>query len=262
MMSVIQGTTNTAFSLNTRYAAGLSWWPVLLFLPARLVFSFIAQAIAAAWFALQGSTAPWQEAAGWWMVYLTIADILCLLALFWLTRREGMTLLDLVGVRGAALWKQFAWTPAYLLAVAPTAALASIITQLFYGSAMPPYLAMVELPLAGALYSVVIWPVLWAITEELVYLGFLLPRLEALTGRTWLAALVVIFFWALQHLAEPFIADGTYLFSRVLAAFFAVAGMTLVFVLWRRRLIPLIGVHWLIDMGTAFTIALLPHLRS
>lgn len=261
-MSVIMG-ANTAPSIKTRYdEAGLAWWPVLLFLPARLVFSFIAQGMAAALFALRGAATPWQDAAAWWMVYLTIADILCLLALFWLTRREGMTLLDLLGVRGPALWKQFAWTPAYLLAIAPTAALASIITQLFYGSALPPYLAIVELPVAGALYSVVIWPVLWAITEELVYLGFLLPRLEALTGRTWLAALVVIFFWALQHLAQPFIADGTYLVSRVLAAFFAVAGMTLVFVFWRRRLIPLIGVHWLIDMGTAFTIALLPHLRS
>ena len=31
----------------------------------------------------------------WWPVYNTITDILCLLALVWLTRREGLNLIDL-----------------------------------------------------------------------------------------------------------------------------------------------------------------------
>jgi membrane protease YdiL (CAAX protease family) len=231
-----------------------------LFLPGRLVFSLIAQGVVAALFAFRGSTNPWLQAAAWWTVYLTLADILCLLALGWLTQREGIAIMDLVGFWGRAIVRQLALTPLYLLAIAPAAALASMITQLFYGRSMPPYLAIVDVPLAGALYSVLIWPIIWAITEELVYLGYLLPRLEALSGKTWIAALIVTFFWGLQHLANPLIPDWTYVLARVLAAMVAVGGVTVVFVLWRRNLPAMIGAHYIIDLATAFTVAVLPFL--
>lgn len=263
MPEASDNTRNAASLIRARYAASnISWWPVLLLLPGRLVFSLIAQSVVAILFALRSSTNPWLDAASWWTVYLTLADILCLLALVWLTRREGITLMDLLGFRGKAIVRQFVWTPLYLLAIAPAAGLASMITQLFYGRAMPPYLAIVDVPLAGALYSVLIWPILWAITEELVYLGYLLPRLEALSGRTWIAVLVVTFFWGLQHLANPLIPNWTYVLARVLAAMVAVGGVTVVFVLWRRNLPAMIGAHYIIDLGTAFTVTLLPFLQS
>jgi membrane protease YdiL (CAAX protease family) len=263
MKGTPDNTSNTPASIKARYATSrISWWPVLLFLPGRLIFSLIAQGVVAALFAFRGATNPWLQAAAWWTVYLTLADLLCLLALVWLTRREGMTLMDLVGVRGRAIIKQLAWAPLYLLAIAPAAGLASIVTRLFYGRTIPPYLGIVDVPLAGALYSVLIWPIIWAVTEELVYLGYLLPRLKALSGKTWIAVLVVTFFWGLQHLANPFIPGWTYVLARVLAAMVAVGGVTLVFAVWRRNLIAMIAAHYIIDLGTAFTIALLPLLRS
>ena len=186
---------NSPSSIKNRFAAsGLSWWPVLLFLPARLVFSFLVQILATGLAALGGSSDPWAETAAWWPVYSTITDILCLLALVWLTRREGLNLIDLLGVRGKAALRQLAWTPVYLLAIAPFGALASLITQSFYGSGLPPYIAMVDLPPVAGLYSFLIWPIIWVVAEELGYLGYLLPRLEALSGRAWLAAFLVTFF--------------------------------------------------------------------
>jgi len=263
MADPIIATSNTPSSIKARYAAsGLSWWPVLMFLPARLAFAFLAQAMVVALAAALGSIDPWRQAAAWWPVYSTMTDILCLLSLVWLCRREGLTLIDLVGVRGRAALRQLAWTPAYLLAIAPAAVLASLVTQFFYGSALPPMIAIVDLPLAGALYSVVIWPVIWVVAEELVYLGYLLPRVEARLGKSWLAVLIVTFFWGLQHLAIPFIANGTYLLSRVLAASVAVGGITLVYVLWRRRLVPIIGAHYVFDLSTGFLVGLLPLLRG
>ena len=244
---------NTTASIKTHYSlSGLSWWPVILFLPARLIFAFISQSLTAAIFALGGSTTAWQDATAWWPVYSTITDILCLLALVWLTRREGMKIIDLIGAKGKNILKQLAWTPVYLLVVAPTAILASVITQAYYRTALPPMIAVVNLPPLGELYSLLVWPIIWVITEELVYLGYLLPRLEALSGKTWIAVLVVIFFWGIQHLAMPFILDEKYLISRVLAATAAIITFPIVFVLWRRRLIPLIGVHFIADLATAF----------
>jgi membrane protease YdiL (CAAX protease family) len=256
-------TKNWPETIKDLYASrGLSWSPVIFFLPARMIFAFLAQGLTAGLFASQGSSDAWRDAAAWWPVYSTITDVFCLLCLIWLTRREGRTLGDLVGVTGRSMLKQLAWTPAYLLAVAPGAILASFITQAYYGTAAPPYLSIVHLTPAGAIYSLIIWPVIWVITEELVYLGYLLPRLEALFGRTWLAVLVVIVFWGLQHLAIPFLPDGTYLVARVIAAMAAVSGFAVVFVLWRRRLIPLIGAHYIADLSTAIIVGLLPLLQG
>jgi membrane protease YdiL (CAAX protease family) len=244
---------NTISSIENRYSlSGLSWWPVLLFLPARLVFAFIAQSLTAGWFALRGSANAWPEATAWWPVYSTLTDILCLFALGWLTRREGMRIPDLLGAKGKDILKQLAWTPAYLLAVAPTALLANIITQRFYGTALPPMITVVDLSPVGELYSLLIWPIVWVITEELVYLGYLFPRIEVISGKTWVAVLVVIFFWGIQHLAMPFILEEKYLISRVLAATAAISSFPMVYVLGRRRLIPLIGVHYIADLATAF----------
>jgi len=247
--------------IRKRFAGrGLTWTPVWLFLPGRFVFGFIAQGVAAGVLAALGRADAWRAAAGWWMVWLTMTDILCLLALRWLLRREGVSLGSLFGVARADALRQLAWTPAYLLVLAPLALLPTFITRAFYGSAPSPMFTGIELPLGWALYAVVVWPLVWAITEELVYLGYLLPRLEAATGSTWLAVVIVAFFWGLQHFAMPFIADTTYLVSRVLAATAASTGMTLVFVLWRRRLVSMIGVHYLLDLATAIGFGLLPAL--
>lgn len=254
---------NTPASIRTRFAAsGLSWWPVLLFLPGRLLFAFLAQALTAGFFWLQGAADAWAAATAQWPVYSTLTDALCLLALLWLTRREGLGLIDLLGVRGRAALKQLAWAPAYLLAVAPAAGLAHLITRAFYGPELPPMITVVSLTPVAAAYSLIVWPVVWAIAEELVYLGYLLPRLEALWGRTWAAALAVVAFWGLQHLAIPYIPDPTYLLSRVLAACAATGGITLVYILWRRRLAAMIAAHYLFDLSTAFLVGVLPLLTA
>jgi membrane protease YdiL (CAAX protease family) len=247
--------------LRKRFAErGLTWTLVWFFLPARFVFGFIAQGLAAGALAASGREDAWRAAAGWWMVWLTITDILCLLTLRWLLRREGVSIGGLFGVDRAGALRQLAWTPAYLLVLAPLALLPMFITRAFYGAELSPMFTGIDLPLGWALYAVIIWPPIWAITEELVYLGYLLPRLEAATGSGWQAAMAVISFWGLQHFAMPFIADATYLCSRVLAATAAAAGLTLVFVLWRRRLVTMIGVHYLLDLATAIGFGLLPAL--
>ena len=255
-MSELQTIKNNApSSLQKLYSApGLSWWPVIFFIPARFVFAFIAQALTAGIFVYKGSTNAWQDATAWWPVYSTITDILCLVTLVWLTKREGTKISNLLGAKGKDIFKQLAWTPLYLLAVAPTALLANIITQSYYGTVLPPMIAVVNLPPAGQIYSLVIWPIVWVITEELVYLGYLLPRIEVLSGKIWVAVLVVIFFWGFQHLAMPFIPDEQYLVSRVLAATAAISSFPIAFLLGRRRLIPLIGVHYLADLATAILI--------
>jgi len=255
---------NTGDAIRRRYGElRLGWWPVVLFLPARLGFAALAQAVTAILLAGLGSETPWERAAACWPIYSGITDLLCLGTLVLLTRRERLRVGDLFGVsdwRAAA--RQLLWTPLALLAVAPGAVAANLITVSFYGSELPPMISIVNLPPIGVAYTLVVWPILWVVTEELVYLGFLLPRLEALTRRTWIAVSLVILFWGVQHVAIPFLPDETYLVSRVTAALAAIGLFPIAFVLFRRRLMPFIGVHYLADLATAFLATLGPRLVS
>lgn len=253
MPATLAATNNLPSAIADRYAQNrLAWWPVLLFLPARLVFAVVAQGIVATIFAIGGSPAAWHEAAAWWPVYGTITDALCLLSLVLLTQREGLSLRDLFGVSNLrAALRQLPWVPLYLVAVLPAVAGASLVTQLFYASPVPPIVSIVDLPPAGAAYAQLVWPLLWVFTEELVYIGFLLPRIGVRFGSTSLAILTVLLFWGLQHIAIPWIPDTTYLAWRLISATLAIAGFPIVFVLWGRRLIPLIVIHYIADLATA-----------
>jgi membrane protease YdiL (CAAX protease family) len=70
-----------------------------------------------------------------------------------------------------------------------TRAAATLVTGRSYGRELPPQVSLPrDLPPWAAAYSLLVWPAVWDVTEELVYLGYVLPRLQAQLGRTWLAA--------------------------------------------------------------------------
>lgn len=251
--------SNTPAALSALYRdKHLAWWPVVLFLPARAVLCFLSQAITATILWVSGDPAPWVSSRSWWMVYGTLTDIGCLCLLVLLLRREGLRLRDMSGITRANLIPQLRSIPSYVLALLPAIAAASLVTLAFYGpGALPPQVGASALPVWAAAYSCTLWPIIWAFTEEIVYLGFLLPRLQAATGRTWTAACAVVLFWSMQHLVLPFIPDGTYLVSRWLGAFLITAAMTLAFLLLRRKLLATTTVHWLSNASTAVMAMLL-----
>ena len=77
-----------------------------------------------------------------------------------------------------------------------------------YGTLQPDYPEagfMRTLPLLGVLYSRLLWWPLWSFTEELTFRGYSLPRLQVITGRTWLSVALVACAWALQHSFLPWI---------------------------------------------------------
>lgn len=193
------------------------------------------------------SADPIRAAAQSWMATATVIDIGCLAALVIAVRREDIRLRDLLGYRGK---RDLLWIPVAMLVLAPGLALSSLLTSLSYPPAAPPEITVLELsPLAG-LYTIFVWPIVWTATEELIYLGYVLPRLEVLSGR-FVAVLLVLTLWSVQHLALPFLPDTTYLTHRAITAL-PVAGMvTLAYFVVGRRLLPLIVVHWLGDLFTA-----------
>ena len=127
--------------LRRRDAGTLTWRGPALMLFARSACAIGAQALVAAIMTVRSSASPWRDAEPWLPVYGTLIDLGCLLLLGWLTRREGIHLLDLAGFQRARLSRDVLLG----LAVIP-ASLVFIFGGLYttgwllYGSLTPPYL--------------------------------------------------------------------------------------------------------------------------
>ncbi len=233
----------------------IPWWAPLLMLAARPVFALATQLALTAGFRLSRHPKPLQEAGRWWMVSGTLIDLLSLGTLTWLTRREGIRLTDLLNVRRERLGRDLGLGD--LAALALAVGIDSVLTRLFYGpSRQPPQVAVARgLPRAASAYSVLVWPVIWGTTEEATYVGYALPRLEALTGNTAGVVALVAAMWALQHEALPLLPDRRYLVCLPLSALPITLTMPLPSLLQGQRLLPLIVPHWASNAATALLAA-------
>jgi len=235
----------------------LTWRGPTLVLFSRAAFAIGAQALVACVFALRSSPTPWHEAEPWLPVYGTLIDAGCLALLWWLTRREGIRLFDLVGFKRTRLVRDvllgFALIPVSLVFI-----LGGIYAAgwLLYGTLTPPYL-FGTLPLPAALYGVLVWPFIWGLTEQMTYNGYLVPRFKVLCRSTIPAIAIVAFAWSLQHVFMPLTLDPKFMAFRLLSSVPNTVFQTLLY-LRLRRLIPFAIAHALMDGASVLIGVLLP----
>jgi hypothetical protein len=247
-----------------RLAAGrLSWAGPFGVLAARTLLVILAQAGVALFFRSQGSPNPLLASASWWPVTGTLVDLGCLALLACLTRLEGVGLRDLVGLRKDRLVRDILLGLGFLVILFPVVMIGgSLLTgRLVYGTfqpELPGVLLAKPLPWWAALYSRMIWWVIWSAVEEMTYNGYALPRLQALTGgRTWLAVMLVGFAWAVQHAFLPFLFDLKVFLFLFLQMLPLVTAMQLLYLRFR-RLPPLIILHGGMDLfSTLFMISVI-----
>ncbi len=249
---------NSRDALRARRDAGtLTWSGPALMLFARGALGVAAQAVVVAIVALRGSPAPWHDSEPWLPVYATLIDVGCLTLLWRLTRREGIRLFDLAGFERSRLGRDallgLALVPASLVFIFAGTYGAG---WLVYGAVKPPVF-LGGLPLAAALYGVLVFPILWGLTEQMTYNGYLLPRFQVLSRSTSVAIAVVAFAWSLQHSFMPLQLDANFMAFRLLSSVPNSIFETLVY-LRLRRVLPLALAHALMDGSTV----LIPLLRS
>jgi membrane protease YdiL (CAAX protease family) len=248
--------------ISGRVRAGRIGWAGLgVMALGRTLLCLLAQAVAAGVLWAQGHAAPWSAAAAWWTVWGTLADVGCLAALVWLLRREGLRLRDLLGFDRARLGRDVVLGLGLVLVVFPVTIIGGtmLASWLVFGTTQAPMYAGEltgrMLPWWGVAYSLTLWWLIWSPTEELTFNGYLLPRLEALTGRPWLTVLVVGLLWAVMHAAIPTLFDARYLLWRTLSFLPLCLAMATAY-LRLRRLVPLVVTHWTMDLfGAIFTLA-------
>jgi membrane protease YdiL (CAAX protease family) len=188
----------------------------------------------------------------WWPAYGTLVDIGCLGLLIWLTRREGIHLLDLIGLVKSKLKTEIPLGLGLFILIAPVTILgggmlAQVVAYGQLSPEFPDYTFMHALPQLALLYARILWWPIWSATEEMTYNGYALPRLMAMTKSRWLSVVIVSFFFAIQHsfLMLAGFQFGLYMFL----AFLPLSIVMLLVYLRLRRLPPLIVAHWLMDLS-------------
>jgi hypothetical protein len=200
------------------------------------------------------------DAAGWWMVYAALIDLGTLGVIFWLLRRDGGTYRGLLGPPTTA-WQVGLGALAVLAASVPAMVFSGELTGAIYGGTTAPMFAVVDLPAAASVFSVLVVPLLAELAEPVAYLGVVLPRLEARLGRPWLAATIVVAVWAGEHACYPLLTGGGdldlgFAAYRVVSVLPFLATWTALYYALGRRLLPIMAARWVVNGGTALALAL------
>jgi hypothetical protein len=252
---------NSRAALIDRRAEGVLTWPgpvIMLF--ARPLLAVAAQGLVAAIYATQRSATPWTDAAAWLPVYGTLIDLGCLGLLWRLSRREGITILELMSFDRKRLGRDMLLGIALIVPSLVFIAAGNLTTNLLvYGTLGMPQIFH-PLPLLATLYGVLVFPLVWGIVEQTTYNGYVLPRFQVLTGNTGIAVAGVALVWAFQHAVMPLTFDTRFIAYRLLSPIPFSIFICLVY-LRMRRFVPLATAHWLMDGGDAFVGSLLPLLR-
>lgn len=245
---------NSPQAMQSRFAEGrIPRFGPMMMLVARSAFILLAQGITFLVLRQLDIQSPAVEVRSWWSVYGTLVDLGCLGLLIWLTRREGIHLLDLIGLVKSRLKTEIPLGVGIFMIVFPVTVFGGGMLAMWitYGGLTPVFpenTYIRTLPLLAVLYSRILWWPLWSATEEITYNGYALPRLIAQTKSTGLSVLIVCFFFSIQH-SFLMLADfryGLYMFFTFVPLTIA---MELIY-LRLRRLPPLIVAHWLMDLSS------------
>lgn len=210
---------NSLEAIQARVAKGAvgarSVWGMLALRPA-LALGF--QCAFAVYFALSGSVEPWRDAADWWLGSFALGELINLWLLIRLSGREGLKYRDLLGVRKGegrtdALWVVGALAVSGVAGFLPNV----LLGRALWGDAqVGADLMFRSLPVAGAWAILVVFPAIHALTELPTYFGYVMPRLQALTGRPTSAAVVCALVLSAQHAFLPLLLDWRFVVWRLL----------------------------------------------
>lgn len=223
-------------------------WPLLVSF-VRLPLAFLGLGLTYLVFAALGSPYALELGYATSTFYFTFVNLICLTLLFWLTRREGIRLRDLIGFRREYLRRDVLFGVLWFFVLLIPLYAGIILTALVAYGGPEAFERFQYIFASGAAFEVPLWMVAWgafvfplvnAPVEEMHYRGYAQARLVALGGRPWTGVLIPAVGFGLQHMAFAPTLQG--------AIFYAVG-----FFLWglgagiiyhkQERLMPMIFAH-------------------
>ena len=228
---------------------------VVLMLFSRITLFVVLQLGFYVLFSLLGKNNPWMMGAAFWPFVMVLTNIVCVLLLSHLLKREGSSFRDFFAFNKGTVLKDSLTSIGLLCVIGVLGFLPSpLLGNWFFGDAMiGNQLFFQPLPLWAAVATLVLFPLSMPFGELTTYFGYVMPRLELTTKSKALAIILPALMLSLQHAALPLLFNlgGMFLLWRALV-FLPFAFLLAFIIRWRPRLFPffLIG-HFLIDFGTA-----------
>jgi len=190
------------------------------------------------------------EASVWWAPLCIVYNLITIIILIFLCKKEKIKFKDLIGYRkGSNHLGSTMLITLVMLLIGGTGMIA--FSFLFYGG-LPEFLIH-SIPLWLALIVVFLLPITIVFTEMPIYFGYSMNRIRRGRAGLWFANIYVIFFYALQHSFIPLLFDFKYMLYRFLS-FLPLMIFIGVYYSSKGNLTKLMIGHGVMDLGTAIQI--------
>lgn len=220
-------------------------------LVSRLLLFALFQFFIALVFKLSGHHDAWHEAEGWWPFSALFTNLLSIVFLVRIHKREGKGYAEVFRFIRLGWKKDFAIFMGLFVLSGPVSLLPGTwLGGLLWDSAeTSTHLLFRPIPLWAVIASFG-FPLTIAFAELPTYFGTVMPRLERSMKNGWWAMAISALFLALQHVTLPLIFDLRFILWRFLM-FLPFAFFVGICIKIRPRLLPYFMVaHGLMDMAT------------
>lgn len=195
----------------------------------------------------------WSRSEGYWLLTATLTNVVSILLLRSLLRREGMSYAGLFRFSRTELKKDILVFIGLTLLCGPVAMGPNyLLSNWLWSNPDIPYEMMFR-PLDKwmAIILAVTFPVTIAFAELATYFAYIMPRLRYAFRSRLPAWLLPVIFLSLQHVTLPFIPDMTFILYRAIV-FLPFALLIGIAIYRRPSLFPYFAIlHGVMDFGTA-----------
>jgi hypothetical protein len=159
-----------------------------------------------------GNESPINMASAWWLWFVTVANVVCLVLMVRFGRKESVRLRDIFFFnrstwKGDLLWLLLATVVSAFVALPPGTMLANV---LWGDASYPNNLLFQPIPLLAVYPLFLLMPTTQALAELPTYWGYVAPRLKAAGMNRWLVIGIVGFWLSIQHMFFAFQWDWRY----------------------------------------------------
>jgi membrane protease YdiL (CAAX protease family) len=216
-------------------------------LSSRLILFLVFQAAIALFLS------SWEASQKYWLLTATLVNLVCILLLYLLFKRENRKLINLFRFNRTSFRKDLLIFIGLTLLIGPIAFFPNNLLSIWlWGNAEVPFKMMFQ-PIGKSLayFLLLVFPISIAFAELATYFGYIMPRIEKQLNNKWISILLPVLFLSIQHCALPFIPDIKFIIYRGLV-FFPFALLLGISIHKRPSLFPYFAIlHGIMDFGTA-----------
>ena len=184
------------------------WWVLTM----RSTITFGLLLLVAVFFKVSGSDSSIAAASAWWLWFITVANIVCIMLLVHFGRMEGVRLRDLYYFRQSTWKGDLRWGFIAMVGIAVVAMPPGVLLAfLFWGDPNHTNTMLFQpIPIFAVYPLFVIMPITQALAELPVYWGYVAPRLRAARMGRWQVIGTVGLVLSIQHMFFSFQLDWRY----------------------------------------------------